>query len=194
MADVTQQSNTALAARHGIARELGAGAAAGRRSSAVRRLGPTLLLVLGSTAPRPAPAQATADASARALAVAEAALDAISRGDMIAFTDLMVDEAITFRVATGRPEYGVRTRAEIRTGTPSRAVTERGFGATVHVSGPLALVWLPYDLYLDGEWSHCGVDAFTLLRVGSAWKIASVAWSVEQPPDCLQHPNGPPRR
>jgi hypothetical protein len=150
--------------------------------------------VTHATVAPPALAQAAANDSARVLAVVEAALDAITRGDMIAFTDLMVDEATTFRVAAGRPGYGVRTRAETRTRSQPQMVTERGFDATVHVSGPLAVVWLPYDLYRDGAWSHCGVDTFILVQTESGWKIASMAWSIEQPPACRPHPAGAPRR
>jgi hypothetical protein len=72
-------------------------------------------------------------------------------------------------------------------------VAERGFRPTVLVSGPLAVVWLPYDLYVNGSWSHCGIDAFTLVRNAGAWKIAALAWTVEQPPACERHPDGPPR-
>lgn len=53
-------------------------------------------------------------------------------------------------------------------------------------------MWLPYDIYRNGEWSHCGVDAFILLRTGDGWRIASMAWTIEQPPDCRPHPDGPP--
>jgi len=174
MAYVTDQLNTALAS--------------------LPCLGLAVLMVTGAAVPRSALAQAATDDSVRVLAVAEAALDAINRGDGVAFTDLMVDEATMFRVAAARPGYGVRTRAETRGQRPSRTVTERGFDAIVHVSGPLATVWLPYDLYLDGEWSHCGVDTFTLLLVDGTWKIASMSWSVEQPPACERHPDGPPAR
>lgn len=161
--------------------------------SAGRRTSLALGVALGMMVAFPARAQTIADDRVRVRAVAEAALDAINRGDMTAFTDLMVDEAATFRVAAGRPGYGVRTRAEWRAERPSQAVTERGFDATVHVSGPLAVVWLPYDLYLDGAWSHCGVDTFTLVLVGNEWKIASMAWTIEQPPACRRHPDGPPQ-
>ena len=54
------------------------------------------------------------------------------------------------------------------------------------------MVWLPYDLYVDGEWSHCGVDTFTLVHTEAGWRIASMAWSVGQPPACQPHPDGPP--
>jgi hypothetical protein len=60
------------------------------------------------------------------------------------------------------------------------------------VQGHLAMVWLPYDFYQNGQWSHCGVNAFILLRRPEGWRIASIAWTVEQPPACRPHPEGPP--
>jgi hypothetical protein len=56
------------------------------------------------------------------------------------------------------------------------------------------MVWMPYDLYMDGTWSHCGADVFTLVKSGTAWRIATLAWSAEQPPVCEKHPAGPPKR
>ena len=60
------------------------------------------------------------------------------------------------------------------------------------VSGGVAMVWMPYDLYVNGAWSHCGADVFTLVKSGGAWRIASMAWSAEQAPVCEKHPAGPP--
>jgi hypothetical protein len=36
------------------------------------------------------------------------------------------------------------------------------------------------------------VDQFTLVRVGTAWRIVNLTYSVEQPPVCRMHPDGPP--
>jgi hypothetical protein len=131
---------------------------------------------------------------AAAIAVADSALAAITRGDMIAFTDLMLPEAVAFptRTRDGVTRYSVRPRAEQRAASTTVAVTERGWSPEVRVNGPLAMVWYPYDLYLDGKWSHCGVDAFTLIKHEGRWRIATMAWSAEQPPACEKHPNGPP--
>jgi hypothetical protein len=130
------------------------------------------------------------------LAVADSALAAITRGDMTAFTDLMLPEAVLFPTSTrdGATRYRVRTRAEQRASASRAAVTERGFRPEVRVNGPLAMVWYPYDLYIDGKWSHCGVDVFTLIRHEGQWRIATMAWSAEQPPLCEKHPEGPPKQ
>lgn len=161
-------------------------------------LGRLVLVWLSSTfsAAHLAQAQRAPGDSAAAIAIADSALAAISRGDPIALTDLMVDPAMTYsiRVRDGLPILGSRTKAENRARTSPQTVTERGFSPGAMLSGRLAFVWYPYDLYIDGAWSHCGADAFTMVRLDSGWKIASMAWSVEQPPVCQRHPSGPPRK
>lgn len=139
-------------------------------------------------------AQESGDDEMRVRAVADAALTAISDEDFVALTDLMVSEAVMFPVVEreGTFTYYARPRSESRARAVTSDIVERGFDGEVRIAGGIATVWLPYDLYVDGEWSHCGVDAFTLLRVGDEWQIASIAWSVEQPPACPRHPDGPP--
>ncbi|MBS4066902.1 MAG: nuclear transport factor 2 family protein [Chitinophagaceae bacterium] len=44
------------------------------------------------------------------------------------------------------------------------------FGA-VHIDGPMASVWTPYEFYFKGNFSHCGVNSFQLVRINGAWKI-----------------------
>ena len=150
-------------------------------------------LVLLSRAPH-ASAQSPADERARVIALADSALAAVTRADFVAFTDLMLDSAVTFSASesAGQVRTSFRTRARERARRFNGTLTERGFRPEVHISGPLAVVWMPYDFYMDGKWSHCGVDAFTMLKSEGRWRIASLVWSVEQPPACEKHPSGPP--
>lgn len=148
------------------------------------------LVALASSA---AAAQAP-DPRAAAIAVADSALAAITRGDATGLTDLMVPEAVLFPTSTrdGVTTYRVRTRQEQRTASLS-GVVERGFKPEAMVNGGVAMVWFPYDLYRNGAWSHCGADVFTLVKTEGKWRIASMAWSAEQPPVCEKHPAGPPK-
>ena len=43
--------------------------------------------------------------------------------------------------------------------------------SVVQIDGGLANVWTKYAFYLDGEFSHCGVDSFTLVKTDLGWKI-----------------------
>ena len=69
---------------------------------------------------------------------------------------------------------------------------ERMWEPTVLVHGPLAVVWAPYDIHRNREFMHCGVDAFTLLRSPTGWKIATVSYTAE-PTGCAPSPLGPLR-
>lgn len=136
--------------------------------------------------PRPSPSPD----EAAVLAVAEAALGAITREDMVAFTDLMFEEAV---IAPTDPDgFALSTRADERARTLAGDIVERGFDAEVRLSGRIATVWMPYDLYIDGAWSHCGVDALSLVKDGEEWRILAMTWSRLQPPACREHPEGPP--
>ena len=153
-----------------------------------------LSIAFAALAPYSISAQA-ADPRAAVIAVADSALAAITRGDAIALTDLMVPEAVIFPTSTrdGVSSYRVRTREAQRTASLKGAV-ERGFKPVAMVNGAVGMVWMPYDLYLNGVWSHCGADVFTLVKADGKWSIVSIAWSAEQPPVCEKHPSGPPAK
>ena len=57
----------------------------------------------------------------------------------------------------------------------------------VFVRGPLASVWGEYEFWIDGTFSHCGVDSVQLAKRDGAWKIVSFAWTVERQ-DCPTAP------
>ena len=129
------------------------------------------------------------------MAVVDSALMHINSGDLIALSDLMIPEAQFFpaQERDGRGgTYTVRTMAAQRAAGKRAPIIERGYDPTVRVAGTIASVWMPYDLWAAGKWSHCGVDLLTLVQVGSAWRIANFTYTVEQPPACRMHPDGVP--
>ncbi len=42
---------------------------------------------------------------------------------------------------------------------------------TIKIDGPLAIAWTPYNFYHNGQFSHCGVNSFHLVRFNNVWKI-----------------------
>ena len=61
-------------------------------------------------------------------------------------------------------------------GTPHAEVWDERLGAvTVQMDGPLATAWAEYTFYAGDRLSHCGVNAFQLVRLGAAdWKIIAL--------------------
>jgi hypothetical protein len=41
----------------------------------------------------------------------------------------------------------------------------------VKVDGPLAVAWVPYKFYSNGQLSHCGVSSIQLIRIRGVWRI-----------------------
>lgn len=51
------------------------------------------------------------------------------------------------------------------------AADERISFETIKIDGPLAIVWTPYNFYFNGQFSHCGVNSFQVIRFSTGWKI-----------------------
>lgn len=75
--------------------------------------------------------------------------------------------------------------ASVAGGTPDRFIAQIG-GAEpgtlderivfekILIDGPMAVAWTPYNFYLKGAFSHCGVNVFQLVKKPEGWKIVSV--------------------
>ena len=66
---------------------------------------------------------------------------------------------------------------------------ERIWNPEARVHGLIATVWAPYDFWRDGKFSHCGIDAFDLIKTGEGWKIAGGSYTLES--KCEPSPLGP---
>jgi len=51
------------------------------------------------------------------------------------------------------------------------SLDERITFETIKIDGPLAIAWTPYKFYYAGNFSHCGVNSFQLVRINGRWKI-----------------------
>lgn len=72
---------------------------------------------------------------------------------------------------------------------PQTSLLERSWNPQVKLQDGIATVWSPYDFYVDGRFSHCGINAVSLLHTNSGWKIANIVFSVTKA--CDESPLGP---
>lgn len=54
---------------------------------------------------------------------------------------------------------------------PKGDADERITFDVVRVDANLAIAWTPYKFYYKGNFSHCGVNSFQLVRDNGVWKI-----------------------
>ena len=44
----------------------------------------------------------------------------------------------------------------------------------------IATAWVPYEFYLNGKFTHKGVDAFILVKVGEDYKIQTLLYNMQK--------------
>jgi hypothetical protein len=75
-------------------------------------------------------------------------------------------------------------------GSGAGTLVERYWDPEIMLYGRLATVWTPYDFHVDGNFSHCGVNNFSMLRTDTGWVITGVVFSMEGD-NCEVSPLGP---
>jgi hypothetical protein len=60
-----------------------------------------------------------------------------------------------------------------------KVVKEDMYAPEVRVDGDLALVWGRYVFFIEGKISHCGLNAFHLVRTAEGWKIGGIASTID---------------
>lgn len=138
-----------------------------------------LLATVGAAlfGPRAAVAQEAEEEAV--LAVVERLFDGMRAADSAAVRAVFHPDAVL--IGTGSPSGEAATRVSSIDGFV-RAVgeatgrwDERFWGWVVEIDADLASVWTEYSFFHDGEFSHCGVDAFILAREQGEWRIVSLA-------------------
>jgi hypothetical protein len=143
-----------------------------------------MLLLLAACATVPPPAGRQAGEEAEILAVVDAYMLEISANDLAAMDARQTPEGMTYRFARADDgAWNVVAASNKWWVAPERADNhtyhERYWSPTVLVRGAMALMWAPYEFKIDGETSHCGIDAFSLARIDGQWKISNSMWTVE---------------
>ena len=131
----------------------------------------------------PQQADAQGDES-QVIATVQEFFDSMSTKDTAAARQILVMDATYFSVREGDDGTTIRgsTNREYveRLATTDNDLQERMWDPQVMVHEGIAVVWAPYEFQVNGEFSHCGVDAFSLVRIDGRWKIAGIVYTVEQ--------------
>lgn len=133
-------------------------------------------VALLAAAAAPAAAQASADEQA-VREVVSTLFEAMAARDTATMASLFAEDARFAGVARdGTLRY--TTPAEFIAsvgGSSGPALNETLYDIEVRVDGPLAVVWTYYTFHLGDEFSHCGYDAFQMLKLQDEWKIVHLA-------------------
>jgi hypothetical protein len=136
------------------------------------------LLVLTSAAGAQT-SPAVPDEREAVLAVVQRLWDGMKTRDTALVRSVFDSSATLTRIATRTGEARVQVTPVSgfieALGRANEAWNERMFAPEVRIDGALATVWTEYDFHLGGQFSHCGVDAFQLLKTSAGWKIVALS-------------------
>lgn len=62
----------------------------------------------------------------------------------------------------------------IAAASPDTHLDERILAYHIRVDDIMASVWTPYRFYVSGNFSHCGVNSFQLVKMAEGWKIVYI--------------------
>lgn len=149
----------------------------------------SLCAVASITAQSPAPA---AEREA-VLATVQAFFDTMAAADVAGARRILLPEGRFYAVREQDGKRNVRTFTNeeyFKTlSERKQRVRERMWNPDVRIRGSIANVWTPYDFWIDGKLSHCGIDGFDLVKTDEGWKLAGGTYTVES--QCEPSPLGP---
>ncbi len=127
--------------------------------------------------PNPGPATSTYGQESNVQAVIESLFNAMYNANSYQAKSLFLPEG---RIISKETDGSVRvvTSQQFSTmlGNLSRGkYREEIKNIEIKIDDYLASAWVDYELYVDGKYNHCGVDAFQLHYDGSSWKILQIA-------------------
>jgi hypothetical protein len=114
--------------------------------------------------------------------VAKKFFHALEMRDSVGFRTVFHRDAYNYFVQQKQDSVASGGRSSFKFNFKSKRVIEekmRSGEVKVQVHGRIAMIWAPYDLWIDKKFSHCGVDVFTLLKLQGGWKIATIAYTIE---------------
>jgi len=161
---------------------------------------PLLLLLLlplvFPLAPALTAAQTPSSDRADVIAAVQGFFDAMNRRDQELARRFLLPDARLYAVTErdGKPAVRPSTGQEFiaSLAAAQTVLLERMWEPQIRIQGGIATLWTRYDFHRDGTFSHCGVDAFDLVKMPDGWKIGGLMYTVERT-GCPQSPLGPPK-
>lgn len=117
--------------------------------------------------------------------------DAMAEADSAKAASVFVEDGHTFRVdEEGNIALSENSSFTKSIGNFEQEVVERMWDARVLVDESIAMAWTPYDLHVDGQFSHCGTNLISLIKAEDGWKISDITYNVKRA-QCEESPLGP---
>jgi hypothetical protein len=123
------------------------------------------------------------DEKEEVLKVARLFFEALEKQDTVIFNKILMKDSYNYMVIEQGESAQLVSRLHKHSNFKSdRVIKERmrESEVVVQIHKRIATVWAPYDLWVNDQYSHCGVDAFIMLKGNDGWKIGTISFSIEK--------------
>jgi hypothetical protein len=129
------------------------------------------------------------------IAAVEQFFRALETRDTDLARNILLPEGVVFSIREQGGEKSIRATSHEQIidsfASSTEKMLERIWDPKTLIHKEIAVVWTKYDFHREGKFSHCGVDAFNLIKTPEGWKIAGILYTVEKE-GCEESPLGPP--
>lgn len=120
--------------------------------------------------------------------IAQKLFDAMKAHDSTGAAALFLPGATLASInAEGKPSVVPFEKFVEHIGSSKSMWLEQMWNPKVLQQRSIAVVWGEYDFHLDGKLSHCGIDAFTMLKTETGWRISAIS-DTRETSGCKQRP------
>jgi hypothetical protein len=123
------------------------------------------------------------------LKAVDAFMETLTTNDIDLRSSLQTSDGMTY-VSIKRPDGTWRVVGRPNSvflnppGDDAPKTVEKYWDPVVFVRGPLAMVWNPFEFWVDDTTSHCGVNMMQMVKTDGVWKLANTMWTHEPPEMC----------
>jgi len=102
--------------------------------------------------------------------------EGMKESDPVKIRSVFTDSAILQTTINGKNGIEVKNEGlanflEFIDKVPAGEADERIRFELIKIDRHLAVVWTPYEFYYKGQYSHCGINSFQMVREKGSWKI-----------------------
>ena len=120
----------------------------------------------------------------RILDIVNKFLNVLETGDVTSAKEILMTDGSNFSVREEGDSLTIK-HTDYKTLIGSLPKTKGKYKEVINdpkvlIHGNIAVVWTEYKFYIDNQFSHCGMDSFSLIKDENKWKIASIIYTVEK--------------
>ena len=116
------------------------------------------------------------------IAVIDTFFEGMKNGNILTLKATLESDCSLQSIALNKDSGDIEVRKEsiekfieaISEKDPSVTYDERISSYEIKIDGPMAVAWTPYKFYINGNFSHCGVNVFSLVKRKENWRITSI--------------------